>query len=73
MTAPWVLDEDDAHQEPISHFSGVLSTSPNIVDEFADPHVDIVTTAVGPAILEKIAPTIAKGLTARRAADFRPW
>ncbi|KAK6523064.1 hypothetical protein TWF281_002487 [Arthrobotrys megalospora] len=44
----------------ITHFSGVVSTSPDLLNEF--PTVDLVTTSVGAQILPKIAPTIAKGL-----------
>ncbi|KAH9851534.1 mannitol dehydrogenase domain-containing protein [Lenzites betulinus] len=67
-----VLEEDDEQQETVSNVSGVLSTSDDIVRAFADPAVDLVTTAVGPAILEKIAGTIARGLHARRKANAGP-
>ncbi|KDQ55159.1 hypothetical protein JAAARDRAFT_60110 [Jaapia argillacea MUCL 33604] len=63
-----ILDKKE-HSEPITHISGVNSQTDDVVDELADPRVDIVTTAVGPRILEKIAPTIAKGLSARRKAN----
>lgn len=67
-----VLDEEDEQHETISDVSGVVSTSDDVLRTFADPAVDLVTTAVGPAILEKIAPTIARGLHARREADAGP-
>ncbi|RPD62752.1 mannitol-1-phosphate 5-dehydrogenase [Lentinus tigrinus ALCF2SS1-7] len=63
-----ILDEDDEYRNSISDVSGVVSTSDDIIKSFADPELDIITTAVGPAILEKIAVTIAKGLHARREA-----
>ncbi|KAI0755279.1 mannitol-1-phosphate 5-dehydrogenase [Daedaleopsis nitida] len=64
-----ILDEDEEYRDSISDVSGMVSTSPDIFREFADPSLDLVTTAVGPTILEKIAVTIAKGLSARRKAD----
>lgn len=67
-----VLDEEDEQHETISDVSGVVSTSDDVLRAFADPAVDIVTTAVGPAILEKIAPTIARGLHTRREAEAGP-
>jgi mannitol-1-phosphate 5-dehydrogenase len=45
---------------------GVLSTTDDIVNAIADPNAQILTTAVGLPILDKIAPTIAKGLIRRR-------
>ncbi|KAK6339998.1 hypothetical protein TWF730_001774 [Orbilia blumenaviensis] len=44
----------------VTDFSGVVSTSPDLVNEF--PATDLITTSVGAQILPKIAPTIAKGL-----------
>lgn len=67
----YILDEDE-HQEPISDVSAVLSTSEDIIREFADSAVDLVTTAVGPQILEKVAVTIAQGLAVRRKANAGP-
>lgn len=64
-----ILDEDEECRSSISDVSGVISTSPDIVNEFVNPSVDLVTTAVGPTILEKIAATIAKGLSARSKAN----
>ncbi|KAI0357408.1 mannitol dehydrogenase domain-containing protein [Trametes cingulata] len=63
-----ILDEDDEQVTSVSDVSGVVSTSEDIVRAFADPAVDLVTTAVGPAVLERIAETIAAGLRARREA-----
>lgn len=59
------------HQEQvISSVSGVLSNSRNeTIPVLADPSVQLVTTAVGPDVLKKIAPTIAKGMQARRKAN----
>ena len=56
----------------VSSFSGVLSHSDDVIREFSNPATRIVTTAVGPNILGRIAPTIAKGLQARRKADAGP-
>ncbi|KAI0373762.1 mannitol dehydrogenase domain-containing protein [Pilatotrama ljubarskyi] len=63
-----ILDEDEDQVTSVSDVSGVVSTSDDIVRAFADPAVDLVTTAVGPAVLERIAGTIAAGLRARREA-----
>ena len=67
-----ILDEDEEYRNSISDVSGVVSTSDDIIKAFTDPELDIITTAVGPAILEKIAVTIAKGLHARREAQQGP-
>ncbi|TFK81837.1 mannitol-1-phosphate 5-dehydrogenase [Polyporus arcularius HHB13444] len=67
-----ILDEDEEQINSISDVSGVVSTSDDIVKEFASPELDIVTTAVGPSILEKIGQTIAQGLHARREAKQGP-
>ncbi|EOI5727203.1 mannitol-1-phosphate 5-dehydrogenase [Cronobacter malonaticus] len=55
-------------QEQIDTVSGVdavNSTSDDVVTLIAT--VDLVTTAVGPVVLERIAPAIAKGLALRKA------
>ncbi|ELY7523008.1 mannitol-1-phosphate 5-dehydrogenase [Cronobacter sakazakii] len=55
-------------QEQIDTVSGVdavNSTSEDVVTLIAT--VDLVTTAVGPVVLERIAPAIAKGLALRKA------
>ncbi|KAB0867984.1 mannitol-1-phosphate 5-dehydrogenase [Cronobacter sakazakii] len=55
-------------QEQIDTVSGVdavNSTSEDVVTLIAT--VDLVTTAVGPVVLERIAPAIAKGLVLRKA------
>ncbi|KAI0328859.1 mannitol dehydrogenase domain-containing protein [Cubamyces sp. BRFM 1775] len=64
-----ILDEESEERATVSDVSGVVSTSDDIVRAFADPAVDLVTTAVGPTVLEKIAVTIAQGLRARREVD----
>ena len=51
--------------ETVSGVSAVSSAGEDVVDLIAQ--VDLVTTAVGPVILERIAPTIAKGLAKRKA------
>jgi mannitol-1-phosphate 5-dehydrogenase len=60
-----VLDAD-AHKFSVEDVMGVLCTNDDIVRAIADPNAHILTTAVGPTQLEKIAPTIAKGLIRRR-------
>ncbi|KZO99382.1 hypothetical protein CALVIDRAFT_534360 [Calocera viscosa TUFC12733] len=48
--------------------SGVLSNKGGALHSIADPTVLVITTAVGPNVLAKIAPTLAKGLSARKKA-----
>ena len=54
--------------EQVDTVSGVNAVS-SIGDEVVDliASVDLVTTAVGPVVLERIAPAIAKGLAKRKA------
>jgi len=58
-----VLDKH-SHDEQMHNFSGVKSTSPEVVDIIV--HAHILTTSVGPEILKRIAPTIAQALSKRR-------
>ena len=60
---------DECQRQLVSSISGVISQSDDVFSFFSDPTVQLVTTAVGPNILAKVAPTIAKGLQARRQAD----
>lgn len=52
--------------ETVSNVNAVSSTGDEVIDLIAD--VDLITTAVGPVVLERIAPAIANGLAKRRAA-----
>ncbi|KZT57460.1 hypothetical protein CALCODRAFT_452927, partial [Calocera cornea HHB12733] len=56
------------HVDTIGNVSGVLSHKPGAEHAIADSSVLLITTAVGPNVLPKIAPTLAKGLSARREA-----
>ena len=51
--------------DTVSGVSAVSSIGDEVIDLIAN--VDLVTTAVGPVVLERIAPAIAKGLSKRRA------
>ncbi|EPB6469212.1 mannitol-1-phosphate 5-dehydrogenase [Cronobacter dublinensis] len=53
--------------DTVSGVDAVNSTSDDVVTLIAQ--VDLVTTAVGPVVLERIAPAIAKGLALRKAQD----
>ncbi|MCM5553695.1 mannitol-1-phosphate 5-dehydrogenase [Pleomorphomonas sp. NRK KF1] len=55
-----------SRREEVTGVSAVSSIGDDIVNLIAS--ADLVTTAVGPAVLPKIAPTIARGLEARVAA-----
>jgi mannitol-1-phosphate 5-dehydrogenase len=63
-----VLDEKERTEE-IHSFAGASSQT-NVVSHFiANPHTRLITTAVGPNVLERIAPAIAEGLKERRTAN----
>ena len=51
--------------DTVSNVNAVSSIGDDVVTLIAD--VDLVTTAVGPVVLERIAPAVAKGLVLRRA------
>ncbi|MDI5815587.1 mannitol-1-phosphate 5-dehydrogenase, partial [Salmonella enterica subsp. enterica serovar Cerro] len=51
--------------DTVSGVNAVSSIGDDVVDLIA--HVDLITTAVGPVVLERIAPAIAKGLAKRKA------
>lgn len=55
-----------AKREMVTGIDAILSTGDEIIQKIAD--TDMVTTAVGPVVLPKIAPVIAKGLVARKEA-----
>ena len=52
--------------ERVSNVTGVRSDSPDLQTHLAD--CQLITTAVGPVVLEKIAPALAQALRARQAA-----
>jgi mannitol-1-phosphate 5-dehydrogenase len=53
-------------EQKITNISGVNSTTDAVIAEIVE--AEIITTAVGVVILPRIAPAIAKGIAARRAA-----
>lgn len=53
----------NAKIEKVSRISAIHSASPDAIRQIAQ--ADIITTAVGPQVLEKIAGTLAQGLIAR--------
>jgi mannitol-1-phosphate 5-dehydrogenase len=66
-----VLDKKERTEE-VHSFSGASSQADDVLHFIANPHTQLITTAVGPNILEKIAPVIAKGLKERREANAGP-
>jgi mannitol-1-phosphate 5-dehydrogenase len=58
--------------EEVHSFTGMLSQGAEVPHAIANPRTRLITTAVGPTILEKIAPIIAKGLKERRLANAGP-
>jgi mannitol-1-phosphate 5-dehydrogenase len=63
-----VLDEKERTEE-IHSFAGASSQANEVSHFIANPHTRLITTAVGPNVLERIAPAIAKGLKERRTAN----
>ncbi len=55
--------------EEIHSFTAASSQKAEVPHAIASPRTRLITTAVGPTILEKIAPVIAKGLKERRLAN----
>ena len=51
--------------DTVSNVNAVSSIGEEVVELIAE--VDLITTAVGPVVLERIAPTLAQGLLLRRA------
>ena len=65
-----VMDTICSEQE-ISNITGVISTSDQIYKEIVE--AKIITTAVGPVVLPKIAPTIAKGIAIRKEKGLKEY
>ncbi|EIM85381.1 uncharacterized protein STEHIDRAFT_98926 [Stereum hirsutum FP-91666 SS1] len=64
-----ILESGADITQTIENVSGVLSSGDGeeVIKVFENPKLDIVTTAVGPVVLKKVAPVIARGLRARRS------
>ncbi|EOW2076939.1 mannitol-1-phosphate 5-dehydrogenase [Vibrio mimicus] len=60
---------NECKMETVSHVTAVNSASEALIERIIK--TDLVTTAVGPTVLDIIAKTIAKGLSARFAAGNR--
>ncbi|KZV73217.1 hypothetical protein PENSPDRAFT_649122 [Peniophora sp. CONT] len=67
-----IVEANGHHVEVVTDFEGVMSNDDEVIDHLSLPETRIVTTAVGPPVLSKIAPTIARGLRARRDANAPP-
>lgn len=63
---PVTIVGDHSRVETVRNVTALSSIGPEIVDKIAE--VDLITTAVGPQILARIAPVIAQGLLKRFAA-----
>ncbi|XKM14325.1 mannitol-1-phosphate 5-dehydrogenase [Orbaceae bacterium ac157xtp] len=61
-----VVGENERTQM-VNHVNAVNSNSPEVINLIAE--VDLITTAVGPLVLTKIAPAVAKGLIARSESN----
>lgn len=55
----------ECHKEKIENISGVISTSAAILEEVKT--AEVITTAVGPVVLPRIASTLAEGIKLRKS------
>ena len=62
-----LIKDVDCFEEEITNISAVSSLSEDILKEIET--AEIITTAVGPLVLPRIAPTIAKGISSRRTKN----
>ena len=62
------IKDVDCYEEIITNISGISSLSEDIITEIET--ADIITTAVGPLVLSRIAPTIARGINSRRVKNI---
>lgn len=58
-------------KETVENVSGMYADSIDVVDKIAE--TDIITTAVGPLNLKKIAPVIAKGISKKREINSEKY
>lgn len=58
---------NEAKKEIVKGVSGILTNSPDLIKKIAE--VDLITTAVGPQILERISGTLSQGLVERSKAN----
>ncbi|OOO00427.1 MAG: mannitol-1-phosphate 5-dehydrogenase [Epulopiscium sp. Nele67-Bin004] len=66
----FVMDTE-CSEEKISNISAVFSNKAEFIEEIKT--AEILTTAVGPNVLKIVAPTIAKGITARYEAGIKDY
>ena len=59
-----LVKDVECFEQTITNISAVSSISDDIIKEIEE--AEIITTAVGPLVLKRIAPTIAKGIQARK-------
>ena len=58
-------------EEKVNDISGVISINNEIYKEIVE--AEIITTAVGPVVLPRIAPTIAKGIALRKEKGIKTY
>lgn len=66
-----LIKDVDCSEEVITNISGVSSLSEDIITEIEN--AEIITTAVGPLVLSRIAPTIAKAINSRRIKNINNY
>ncbi|OON92500.1 MAG: mannitol-1-phosphate 5-dehydrogenase [Epulopiscium sp. Nele67-Bin002] len=63
--------DTECTQERVENISAVFSNKEEFIDAMKE--AEILTTAVGPNVLKIVAPTIAKGIKARREAQINEY
>ncbi|KIY69123.1 mannitol-1-phosphate 5-dehydrogenase [Cylindrobasidium torrendii FP15055 ss-10] len=63
-----ILDLEADNKQEVRHVTGFHTKDESALEAIAQ--AEIITTSVGPKILERIAPTIAEGLLKRRDGEF---
>lgn len=61
----------ECFEQTINNISAVSSISEDIIKEIEE--AEIITTAVGPLVLKRIAPTVAKGIQAKKNAGNKNY
>ena len=66
-----LVKDVECFEQTITNISAVSSISEDIIKEIEE--AEIITTAVGPLVLKRIAPTIAKGIALRKEKGIKTY
>jgi len=61
--------DTESYTESVTNISGVLSGSSELLDKFKE--AELITTAVGPVVIPKIAKTVADGIRLRKESNIK--